>query len=370
MAKAVHGEVQARGLVGAGLEVGLLALLRRHPLIWYFALADGFSWLTLFLLAGWLALPAQLVVLVFSIGPAAAAVTMTAVCGGRRGVRDLLGRVLLWRLGARWYVVALLGIPLVVLAATLLLPDAMASFSPMPPLRWLVTYAVVFVLAGLVGGALFEEVGWRGFALPRLEARLGPLGGTLLLGGLWTVWHLPQYLVLPEWVEQNGGADAASIGAFVLLVAALAPLMTWLFNHTRGSVLIATLAHASVNTALVTVPAQLFPSVGSTLAPFALAFTIVALVLTVVTRGRLGLPLAARAVTGSPERRASVVHGRSVTGAAEVPGPCTPELPLCPPVARRKRPTATWCGAPRAIPRSPHGRLPPARCDGDATADA
>src|SRR5688572_3116026 len=95
MAKAAHGEVQARGLVGAGLEVGLLALLRRHPLIWYFALADGFSWLTLLLLAGWLALPAQLVVLVFSIGPAAAAVTMTAVCGGRRGVRDLLGRVVL-----------------------------------------------------------------------------------------------------------------------------------------------------------------------------------------------------------------------------------------------------------------------------------
>jgi CAAX protease family protein len=102
------------------------------------------------------------------------------------------------------------------------------------------------------------------------------------------MWHLPQYAVLPEWVQQNGGADPASILAFLLLVMALSPLMTWLFNHTRGSVLMSILTHASVNTALVLVPGQLFPAAGTDLAPFALAFSIMAIVLVVRTRARLG----------------------------------------------------------------------------------
>lgn len=161
----------------------------------------------------------------------------------------------------------------------------------MPLLRWLVTYVIMFVLGGVAGGPLFEEVGWRGFALPRMEAQLGPLHGTLLLGGLWALWHLPQYAVLPEWVAQSGGSDPASIAAFILLVVGLAPIMTWLLNRTRGSVLIAILAHASVNTALVMMPGQLFPKVGSTPVPFALACAAMALVLIVLTRGRLGLPL-------------------------------------------------------------------------------
>jgi uncharacterized protein len=183
---------------------------RRHPLIWYFVLANGFSWMTLFLFGGWLDLSAQLVVLVFTIGPTAAAVTMTAIIDGRSGVRDLLGRIVLWRAGVWWYVVTLLGLPLVILLATFALPGAVASFSPMSPVRWLVTYVIVFVLGGIAGGPLFEEVGWRGFALPRMQAQLGPLNGTLLLGGLWALWHLPQYPVLPEWVAQNGGSDPAA----------------------------------------------------------------------------------------------------------------------------------------------------------------
>jgi membrane protease YdiL (CAAX protease family) len=274
-----------------GMEWQPLPMLRRHPLIWYFVLANGFSWLALFLLGGWLDLPAQLVVLIFTLGPTSAAVAMTAVIDGRRGLHDLLRHIVLWRVGVRWYVVTLLGIPLTILLATLVLPGAAASFSPMSPVRWLVTYAIVFVLSGIAGGPLFEEVGWRGFALPRMQAELGPLYGTLLLGGLWALWHLPQYLVLPEWVAENGGSDPASVGAFLLLVFGLAPIMTWLYNHTRGSVLIAILAHGSVNTALQMVPGQLFPTLAITLAPVAVAFAVVSMVLIVVTRGRLGLPL-------------------------------------------------------------------------------
>jgi membrane protease YdiL (CAAX protease family) len=171
---------------------------RRHPLIWYFVLAIGFSWLTLFLLGAWLGMPSQLMVLVFTIGPTAAAVTMTAIitmvgvefatcwaasccgesaCGGtwwhNWGSRSSSS----WRhlrCPVRWRV------------------------SPMSPVRWLVTYVIVFVLGGIAGGPLFEEVGWRGFALPRMQAQLGPLNGTLLLGGLWALWHLPSTRCCPS----------------------------------------------------------------------------------------------------------------------------------------------------------------------------
>jgi hypothetical protein len=113
----------------------------------------------LVLLGRWLDLPAQVVVLVFTAGPTVAAVAVTVAVDGRRGLRALLGRIVLWRVAPRWYAVALLGIPLVVLVATLILPGDLASFSPMPPVRWLVTYAIVFVLTGVARGPLLEEVG-------------------------------------------------------------------------------------------------------------------------------------------------------------------------------------------------------------------
>jgi CAAX protease family protein len=270
------------------VERPLISVVQRHPLVAYFVLANGFSWLMLLILAVWLSLPSQVVVLVFTLGPTLAATSLTAVVQGAPGLRDLWRRIRLWRVGVGWYIVVLLGVPLLVLVATLLTPGAAASFVPTSPVRWLVTYLVVFVVGGVAGGPLFEEIGWRGFALPRLQMQMGPLRGTLVLGVMWAMWHLPQYAVLPEWVQQNGGADPASILAFLLLVIALSPLMTWLFNRTRGSVLMSILTHASVNTVLVLVPGQLFPAAGTNLAPFALAFSSVALVLVVWTRGRLG----------------------------------------------------------------------------------
>ncbi len=264
--------------------------LRRHPLIGYFLLANGISWLTLLVLGGLLALPAGLVVALFTVGPTVAAATVTVVVDGRAGLRLLLRRVVLWRVGLRWYLVALLGIPLIILLAALILPGALASFRPMAPVRWLVTYVIVFVVDGIAGGPLFEEPGWRGFALPRLQAQLGPLGGTLLLGVLWGIWHLPQFYLVPAWAAESGGLSPTTVGVFLLMVLALAPLMTWLFNHTRGSALLAILAHASVNTAQVAMVNPLFPSAANNDVNLLLAFGAVALVLILVTRGRLGYP--------------------------------------------------------------------------------
>ena len=227
-------------------------------------------------------------VAVFTVGPTAAAVIVTAVVDGRIGIRQLLRRVVLWRVGLPWYLVALLGIPLVIFFATIILPGALASFQPMSPVRWLVTYIIVFVLTGIAGGPLFEELGWRGFALPLLQAQQGPLRGTLLLGALWGSGISPSTSCCQPGSSKTG-AGIASVGIFLLLVLALTPIMTWLYNRTRGSILLAILAHGSVNTA-PQMWVLLFPSGANTLVSLMLAFGIVGLALIVVTHGRLGYP--------------------------------------------------------------------------------
>jgi len=272
----------------APLDWHMSSLLRQHPLVGYFAQAWGLSWLVLLVLGAWLNLSAAIVIFFYTLGPTSAAVIMTALVHGRAGLRDLLRRVVLGRVGLRWYLVAMVGIPLAMLLATLLLPGALATFSPISPVRLLIAYVVYYVLTGTAGGALFEEPGWRGFALPRMQTQLGPLGGTLLLGVLWGIWHLPQYFVLPAWAAESGGVTAVSVGSELLAVVALAPIMTWLFNHTRGSILLAILAHASVNSAQVALVSPLFPSAANEVVGAMLAFAVVALVLIVVTRGRLG----------------------------------------------------------------------------------
>lgn len=105
----------------------------------------------------------------------------------------------------------LLGVPLVFILGTVFLPGAASSFDPLTPAKWS-EYLWLFPLVILVGGPLFEEIGWRGFVLPRLERKFGPLIGTIVLGLIWASWRYPQYM-MPEWAAQNGGfnADYASL---------------------------------------------------------------------------------------------------------------------------------------------------------------
>jgi membrane protease YdiL (CAAX protease family) len=103
-----------------------------------------------------------------------------------------------------------------------------------------------------------------------------------VLGALWAAWHLPQYLV-PEWADENGGLDPVLIVAFLVMVVAIAPVMTWLFNRTQGSLLLVMLAHASINAALAA-----FVVASSALAVGLLALGAMSVVLIVATRGRLG----------------------------------------------------------------------------------
>ena len=262
-----------------------VALLGKFPLTSYFIIALVFSWaVVLIVLLGYL--PENFMAVVpITLGPTVAALVMTVVTEGRAGIRRLLARFVLWKVSFVWYLFIFLGVPLVFILGTIFLPGAMASFDHLSAKTWLF-YLWTFPLVLAVGGPLFEEPGWRGFALARLQMKWGPLAGTLILGLLWAAWHYPQYL-MPGWAAQNGGFNARAVAVFTLSVLPLTVVMSWVFNNTRGSLLIATLLHASANTFSIYI-GPMFPAQATSQVSLFVGFGTLALLIVLLTRGRLG----------------------------------------------------------------------------------
>jgi membrane protease YdiL (CAAX protease family) len=155
----------------------------------------------------------------------------------------------------------------------------------------LVSYPILYVITFFGGGPLGEEIGWRGFALPRMQPRLGPLWGTLLLGVLWSCWHLPDFLTASKGGGQGAGwmLFLTNFPVFFLAVISLAVMMTWIFNHTGGSIFIAILAHTSVNVLeVVLIPRYLTLDEISLHRAILIAFSVPAILILILTRGRLG----------------------------------------------------------------------------------
>jgi membrane protease YdiL (CAAX protease family) len=270
-------------------------LLARHPLVFYFLIAYGFSWLAWLPLllskdgAGLLPYRAPIgfytTLAIASFGPFLSAFVMTGVTEGRIGIGRLLRRIVLWRVGLWWYLFALLGILAILVLSVILLPGVLASFqglASLAPLPFLSLFVYVFFLGGPFG----EETGWRGFALPRLQTMHGPLVGSLILGLIWAVWHLPIFWV-PTW---NLPPTILNIVMFVIAAIAFTIVMTWVFNNTKGSLLIAILIHASFDMFMATLnglfPAPIVNDYGSNV-PVLIGFGALALLLVSLTRGRL-----------------------------------------------------------------------------------
>lgn len=203
--------------------------MRKHPLIAFFVLAYLLTWWIYPLLrfSPLLGIPGL-------FGPALAAIIMAAVAGGKSGVRALLSRVVLWRVGVRWYVIAL-GLPTVLALAAAGLHYLVGGSTLV---QMGAVSALDFVVFVLVVG---EELGWRGYALPLLLQSRSAVTASLILGVLWGLWHLPTFFV--PGTPQYG----LPLPAFLLLTIEYSILMTWLFLHTKGSVLIATLFHGAIN---------------------------------------------------------------------------------------------------------------------------
>jgi membrane protease YdiL (CAAX protease family) len=276
---------------------GIKAVLARHPLVSYFLIAFAFSWL-LFLPGplmyyGVLNLnPSVLGVLGIAglLGPIFSGFVMTATTEGRAGVGDLLRRIVLWRVGLRWYLFALLGIPVVMVLGTLLRPGALGSFD-LSAQPFTLAYIIAFVSMVLIGGPLFEEPGWTGFAQPRLQRLHGPLVGGLILGSLWALWHLPGFLIPSQnLTDIPPRGTVLDFVVFSLALVGLRFIIMWVVNNTRGSVLMAILTHASWNTFYSAALIGLFParSVLGSYVNLTIASCVLALVIIALTRGQLG----------------------------------------------------------------------------------
>jgi membrane protease YdiL (CAAX protease family) len=217
----------------------------------YFVIAFAFTWFFWWLSA----LGAREVIptlpgltVIGTFGPLVAAVILTGQESGRTGLRSLLSRILQWRVAPIWYAVALLG-PLVITLTAMVLEVALLGVQP-PSLGVLIGELPSTVLTLLVNAVymlifvtLGEEVGWRGYALPALQARYSALLASLILGVLWALWHLPVFF--------NPDTSYINLPFFLFLpfIVLVAVIMTWVFNSTGGSVLVAMFFHAVINSA-------------------------------------------------------------------------------------------------------------------------
>ena len=270
----------------------LRQIMQRYPLVCYFLMAYSFSWLAwlpyVLSKSGLGLLPINLNQFASLpgayLGPLLSGLLMAAATEGKPGVGRLLRRFVLWRVGWLWYPLILCGVPIIIVAGSLTQPGAEAAIHPVvPQIIWV--FPLLLIMEILTSG-LAEEPGWRGFALPRLQQQLGPLLGSVILGILWQCWHLPLYLT--NW---GGGAGWLEICEAIIGNIGLTIVITWVFNHTRGSLLIAILLHATLDAFGVTAATSLFSlqwmqqhgDMG-----LLVGFGAVALVLVVVTRGRLG----------------------------------------------------------------------------------
>lgn len=275
-------------------------VLRARPLVWFFVLSYGVTWLLWapLVFAGvpafsetthtpsWYALPAV------AIGVTGTAFFMTAVTQGRPGVHRLLQRLTQWRVAPVWFAVAILFIPIgqVLVTAALVGPDALRALTPAALAIYPTSY-----LAHFVFGPLFEESGWRGFALPRLQHRFGPVRATLLLGLLWSGWHF--FLYAPSWFASGAVNGVVGVGIFVVFTTSISFLFTWLSNNTGASLLLAILLHGSVDgTATYLLRLADKGVISADVASFSGQFGVLilclvtAVVLVVLTRRQLGYP--------------------------------------------------------------------------------
>ena len=235
--------------------------MKQHPLASYFVLANVISWIiwTPLLLSslGIRGIPVLPYHHFFgALGPILAAIIMTGINSGKTGLRELLGRIVRWRVSIKWHLIALFGpVALFVIAAVIIRirGGAWADFGQFGvseefPQFGLIAIWIFYTLTFGVG----EETGWRGYALPRLQKSRSALSATLILSGFWALWHLPTFWYRPGYANMNIGGI---IGwGFSLVTGAV--LLTWLYNSSKGSILIVSLFHGSVDVAFTSRVAQ------------------------------------------------------------------------------------------------------------------
>jgi membrane protease YdiL (CAAX protease family) len=242
------------------------AFIKRHPVLSYYAMVFAISWGAILLVVGLGpgGIPAAkeqvgalmpFMLLALFAGPSVAGLVMTGLVYGREGFRNLLTRMTRWRVGARWYALALLTAPLLVTATLLALSLTSPEFLPSIFTSGEKVTLVLFGIGwGLVGGGLLEELGWTGFAVPTLlRKRRGVLATGLFVGVLWGAWHF----LITFWASgtSSGALSLAGFLPAVLFYVGSLPayrvLMVWVYDRSGESMLLAMLMHASFSASML-----------------------------------------------------------------------------------------------------------------------
>lgn len=221
-------------------------MIKKHPLASFYILAFLFSWI------GWaphvagsrgiapFTHPAfRLTLLLAGGGPALAATAVTYIMDGKDGLLALYRPLKQWRVSWRWYGAALLG-PVLIFGSAAVLP-AVWSGTAVPLNVSSLWYAFIFLLISNLLINVWEEVGWRGFALPRWQHRYNALLSALIVGLLWGLWHLPLFFVIGH------PFNSEPFTPWLVGVMADSVIYSWLYNSTGGSLFIVTLFHAATN---------------------------------------------------------------------------------------------------------------------------
>ena len=260
--------------------------LRRHSLTAGLVLMFAFTWPIDLSNSGVMPFRVPLVVsLLVGWGFILASLIMTGVTLGRDGVITLLKRYLIWRVHWKWYLVAFLFSPALRYTAVLLTAwltgvpvdyrnTMIHKLVPLqaPPLLLIIPWMLFEVITN------GEEMGWRGYVLPRLQVKYSALLSSLIVGGIWSIWHLPKFI-------GAGTSGGRSFTWFTIFCLAASILYTWLYTNTRGSLLMVTIFHATQNTTGMFLPVSFAVSGGVIQNIEIIVYVIAALLVTIAAGG-------------------------------------------------------------------------------------
>ena len=276
---------------------GISGWMKRHPLVAYFVLAYALTWALIVPIMlsqrglGIFDLPDPLLLALFLLstfsGPLPAALILTSIIDGASGRQQLLRRMFQWRVGLGWYLLVIAGYPLIFLVGLTFYSGAAPWIALIQKWPLIFTYYLPIAAIGIIFPGLGEEPGWRGFALPRLQLQYGPLTGSLILGTLHGLWHLPAYFIPGTILE--GPFNFTQFAANTCLIIALTFIWTWLFNQAGQSILFAMFVHGVSNAASGLIPRLIVDTTADPWFGFKVG-AVCALLIIVFTQGRLGYP--------------------------------------------------------------------------------
>lgn len=233
-----------------------------HPVLSYYALTFAISWGAVLVMIGHTGMPTTkdqmeavlpVAIAALLLGPSTSGLLMLGLVDGKAGFRELRSRMFRWRVGARWYAIALLLAPLIILAVLMALSVFSPVYLPGVFTRDDKTARLIMGLVSAVVVGICEELGWTGFVTPRIRQRYSVLATGLIIGVLWGIWHIVPMAIMPSGVYSAPLSPAVYIAVRTInfLVGGLVAfrvLMVWIYDRTQ-SLLVLILMHIGLTAA-------------------------------------------------------------------------------------------------------------------------